>query len=226
MRRALACARDSSGMAARPQTHRPPRDGLTDGHGPLAETMREITAIEERERLHGGRQEQIATRVTSATGNVTFALLNALFFAVWVLLNLPGMPTQFDPFPFALLTMLVSLEAILLSVFVLIAANAQSRRADQRARLNMQLDAVAEREITKLIELVAQIHEHLGLEGSARSEVQEMRGKTRLQQIADHYRALEEAEEHPTPSSDGRSDTDAGGQTRAAGASRSSDGSS
>jgi uncharacterized membrane protein len=144
----------------------------------------------------------IARRVTNATGSVSFALWNAVFFVVWIVINLPGMPTQFDPFPFSFLTMVVSLEAIMLSVFVLIAENAQARRSDQRARLDMQLNAIAEREVSKLIELVADMHEHLGLEGGARAEVKEMRGKTRLQQIADHVRAMEEGENHPESQAD------------------------
>jgi uncharacterized membrane protein len=167
--------------------------GLRDGRGPLAETLREISVIEQQERQRGGLQERIAARVTDATGSVLFALLNVAFFAVWIVLNLPGMPTEFDPFPFSLLTMVVSLEAIMLSVFVLIAENAQSRRSEQRARLDMQLNAIAEREISKVIELVAQIHEHLGLEGTARAEVREMRLKTPLGRIADEVREMDEA---------------------------------
>ncbi len=52
-----------------------------------------------------------------------------------IAINLPGSPIQFDPFPFSFLTMIVSLEAIGLSIFVLISENSQAHRADRLARL-------------------------------------------------------------------------------------------
>lgn len=119
------------------------------------------------------------------TGSMLFAAINAVWFIVWIAVNLPGSPWVFDPFPFALLTMVVSLEAIGLSIFVLISENSQARRADRLARLEMQVNVIAEREITKLLDLVTDIHDQLGLAGGLTPELREMRSETRLADIAE-----------------------------------------
>jgi uncharacterized membrane protein len=68
-----------------------------------------------------------------------FLAFNAVWFAVWIAINLPGSPLQFDPFPSSFLTIVVSLEAIFLATFVLVAENAQGRAADRRARIDSLL---------------------------------------------------------------------------------------
>src|SRR3990167_9626504 len=71
---------------------------------------------------------QLADYLTAIFGSTTFLFLNALFFTLWIAVNLgkiPGVPV-FDPYPFGLLTMIVSLEAIFLSIFVLVSQNRSS----------------------------------------------------------------------------------------------------
>jgi uncharacterized membrane protein len=157
----------------------------------LEGTVREVAALEARERNKERTQDLIADRITAATGNMTFVAINVAWVAAWILLNLPDMPTQFDPFPFALLAVIIPFEAMVLAVFVLMSANAQGRRADRRARLDMQVNVLAEREVSKLIGLVAEVHEHLGLRGHVGEEVREMRGTTRLEHVAEAVEAEE-----------------------------------
>src|SRR5687768_5375419 len=137
-------------------------------------TVAELREIEERQHLRESWQERIADRITALTGSMSFVLINAVWFAVWIALNLPGMPTQFDPFPFSFLTMMVSLEAIFLAIFVLISANAQSARADHRARIDMEINVMTEREVTKLIRVIGELTQHLGLPESDDPELKEM----------------------------------------------------
>jgi uncharacterized membrane protein len=103
------------------------------------------------------------------------------------------MPTQFDPFPFSFLTMIVSLEAIFLSVFVLISANAQSARADHRARVDMEINVMTEREVTKLIRVIGELTGHLGLPESEDPELKEMMARVRVGRVAEAVEAVEEA---------------------------------
>jgi len=163
------------------------------GTGVLAETAQEVEALEAEEREREPLQERLADRITAATGTLTFVAINVIWFAAWIILNLPGMSTRFDSFPFPLLTMLVSLEAIILAVFVLISENAQSRRAERRARIDMQVNVLAEREITRLVKLVAEIHERLGLTPPPREEHSEMATPTHLDEVADALDAVAEA---------------------------------
>jgi uncharacterized membrane protein len=86
-------------------------------------------------------QNRVADRITAFSGSMTFVYLHIAWFASWVAINvglhLLGLP-RFDPFPFGLLTMIVSLEAIFLSTFVLISQNRQSQRTDIRSQLDFE----------------------------------------------------------------------------------------
>jgi uncharacterized membrane protein len=99
--------------------------------------------------------QQIADRVTAFSGSMTFVVIHLVWFAAWILANLLG-PRRFDPFPFGLLTLVVSLEAIFLSTFVLISQNRQSARSDERAKQDFETDLYSEA-LTKVI------GEHLGI---------------------------------------------------------------
>jgi uncharacterized membrane protein len=91
-------------------------------------------------------QDRVADKVTDFAGSLRFVYLHSIWFGVWVLLNvgLLGAALKFDPFPFGLLTMIVSLEAIFLSTFVMVSQNRQSARADLRARLDFETNLRAE----------------------------------------------------------------------------------
>jgi uncharacterized membrane protein len=94
--------------------------------------------IRQRRRL----QDRIADRITAFSGSMAFVYLHVLWFAVWIVLNVTGW--AFDPFPFGLLTLVVSLEAIFLSTFVMISQNRESARSDLRAKLDFETNALSE----------------------------------------------------------------------------------
>ena len=109
--------------------------------------------------------ERIAGAVTRAAGTATFAIGHLVWFVGWILLN-AGIVRRlrpFDPFPFNLPTMIVSLEAIFLSIWILISQNQMSRQADRREHLGLQLTLLAEQESTATLRLVRQIAERLGV---------------------------------------------------------------
>jgi uncharacterized membrane protein len=110
-------------------------------------------------------QERIADVITDFSGNMKFVYLHSLWFLAWILLNVGVLPIKpFDPYPFNFLTMMVSLEAIFLSTFVLISQNRMADEADSRAELDLQINLLAEREVTKLICMVDAIADKLGIE--------------------------------------------------------------
>ena len=168
----------------------------------VASTVAELKDIEADQRARMSWQEQAAERVTKLTGSGSFVVVNAAWFLLWIAVNLTGIPTQFDPFPFSLLTMLVSLEAIFLSIFVLISENAQSARADHRARVDMEINVMTEREVTKLIRIIAELTQHLGLPESEDAELRDMMQKVRVGRVA---KAVEAIEDSVSGNVDGRS---------------------
>lgn len=114
-----------------------------------------------------------------------FLSLNVLWFVVWCLWNanvIPGLHA-FDPFPFGLLTMIVSLEAILLSIFVLIAQNRAENIDQLRQEIDLQVDMIAEQELTKLLKLVSMLAEKQGIDLSGDAELQGMLAPTNIEKI-------------------------------------------
>ncbi|MEK7599656.1 MAG: DUF1003 domain-containing protein [Patescibacteria group bacterium] len=105
--------------------------------------------------------DKLADKVTAIAGSTTFLLLNVVWFAAWVAANTGtfGDDLIFDEYPFGFLTMVVSLEAIILSVFVLISQNRQSERAEIRAELDYLTDLQADTEITTLISILERLAE-------------------------------------------------------------------
>jgi uncharacterized membrane protein len=91
-------------------------------------------------------QDRVADQITSFAGSLNFVYLHSVWFGVWVLINvgLIGASAEFDKFPFGLLTMIVSLEAIFLSTFVMVSQNRQAARADVRAELDFETNLRSE----------------------------------------------------------------------------------
>ncbi len=109
--------------------------------------------------------EKISDTITNFSGTIPFLLAHIVWFTVWIGINthmVTGIPA-FDPFPFGLLTMIVSLEAIVLSVFVLLSQNRAAKIDTLRAELNLQVNLIAEEEITKTLEMLASIQKKLGI---------------------------------------------------------------
>lgn len=116
------------------------------------------------EKNHSGA-ERIADLVARVAGNTPFIILHVVWFGTWILLNLgavPAIPT-WDPFPFSFLTLVVSLEAIFLSLLVLMAQNRLTQDADKRAHLDLQINMLAEQESTATLKMLEQISHHLGI---------------------------------------------------------------
>jgi len=106
--------------------------------------------------------EKAADWVAWFSGSLQFLLVNALWFGIWISINtLPlGIPA-FDPFPFGFLTMIVSLEAIFLSCFVLISQNRQSEKDHLRSDVEYEVNVKAEMEIAHLHEKTDRMNEQV-----------------------------------------------------------------
>ena len=91
-------------------------------------------------------QDRVADVITSFAGSLQFVYLHSIWFGVWILFNigLIGASLEFDRFPFGLLTMIVSLEAIFLSTFVMVSQNRQALRAEVRNRLDFEANLRSE----------------------------------------------------------------------------------
>ena len=116
----------------------------------------------------------IADAVTRFAGSMRFVYIHLVLFGLWVVVNLGWLPLpRFDP-TFVVLAMFASVEAIFLSTFVLITQNRSAAQADRRAKLDLQINLLAEHEITRLISLAKAIADRLGVEEAADPELDEL----------------------------------------------------
>ena len=104
--------------------------------------------------------ERVADAIAAFSGSIPFLLLHAAWFVAWVAWNTLR-PGGFDPYPFGLLTMLVSLEAIFLSVFVLLSQNRQAAKDRVRSDIEYDVNVKAEMEVAALHAKMDRLHEQI-----------------------------------------------------------------
>ena len=124
-----------------------------------------IRGIEERALQARTTPERVADGIGAFCGSMTFVILHVIIFGCWIIVNLTNIPAlpHFDAYPFMLLSLAVSIEAIFLSAFVLMKQNRMSRRADARAALDLQINLLAEKEMTLVLKVLRRMSEHMGL---------------------------------------------------------------
>ena len=135
--------------------------GLTRKADELLRTRVSRNVNEEME-VHSTALLRIADWIAWFSGSMPFLILNGGWFVIWIALNtLPLGVSAFDPYPFGLLTMIVSLEAIFLSCFVLISQNRQAQKDKVRADIEYEVNIKAELEIAHLHEKTDRIYENM-----------------------------------------------------------------
>jgi uncharacterized membrane protein len=120
-------------------------DGVLDGNLFPAMTDRVTHERHAVQRLKE-KQDHLADKITAFAGSMKFVYIHAVWFAVWIIVNVGvvGQRDEFDRFPFGLLTMIVSLEAIFLSTFVMVSQNRQAARSDVRSELDFEANLRSE----------------------------------------------------------------------------------
>jgi uncharacterized membrane protein len=122
-----------------------------------------IGAIKAQHAAYRSPLERFVDRLNAVAGATPFLMVHVVWFAIWILWNtgLLGLK-KFDPYPFGFLTMVVSLEAIFLSIFVLMAQQRESAIAELREELSLQVSLRVEQEVTKTLQLVAGLYTRMG----------------------------------------------------------------
>jgi len=123
-----------------------------------------ILELEEAAKANRSEANRLADLIARFCGSMTFVWVHVVWFAGWVLANsLPGI-RHFDPFPFTFLTLVVSLEAIFLSTFILISQNHETALSERRNQLDLQINLLTEQENTKMLRMLERIAEKLECE--------------------------------------------------------------
>jgi uncharacterized membrane protein len=149
-----------------------------------------IRQLEESAKQERSRSDLVAEAIANFCGSMTFVWVHVVWFGGWILLNfVPGVP-HLDPFPFTFLTLIVSLEAIFLSTFILISQNHDTRISERRNHLDLQINLLSEQENTKMIRMLQAIADKVGAELSPDPHLQALSEETEperlIQQIEEH----------------------------------------
>jgi len=159
------------------------QQGMRGTPTPAQDNINAIVRLEQDALRERTLSDKISDAIANFVGSMSFVVIHVVWFGFWVGVN--AGPWRFDPYPFALLCMLVSLEGVLLSTFVLIKQNRMSQRADQRNHLDLQVNMLAEKEITKLLQLQRLICRRLGVsEADSDAEVVELSHATAIDNLA------------------------------------------
>ena len=129
-------------------------------------------------------QSRIADAITSFSGRMIFVYVHIIWFGIWILLNTGRFGVQpFDPFPYGLLTMVVSLEAIFLSTFVLISQNRLGEETERRADLDLHIGLLTEHELTRVLQMLDVIQDKLGIVDHENSELADLEMETKPEDV-------------------------------------------
>ena len=153
---------------------------------PTAYNVEAIAKLEHDALLERTTGERISDTVTKYIGNIGFVVFHLALFVFWAVINLNLIPgvAAFDPFPFGILTLIVSSEGVFLAIFILISQNRMSRQADRRAHLSLQVSMLAEQEMTMLLKLQQKVADHFGIDVEAvKQEAENLMEQTDVERL-------------------------------------------
>jgi uncharacterized membrane protein len=156
--------------------------------------IRDLIAARRRIERRQTRSERMAGAISRAAGSMWFAYLHVAWFGLWIGLNVAFVREPFDPFPFVLLTTVVSLEAIFLTLMVLVSQNREAKLEEQRADLDLQIDLLAEHEVTRILSQVNAIARKVGVDDACEDDIKEFEKDIRPRDL---IKALEKTEQPP-----------------------------
>jgi uncharacterized membrane protein len=124
-----------------------------------------IQALEAAEHSKASTADRLADFITAFAGSIAFVWITILLIGGWVTWNVAAPAAErIDPFPFPLLTLVLSIEAIFLAIFILMSQNRAARISDKRSHLDLQLNLLSEQENTKMLLMLERIGEAVGVE--------------------------------------------------------------
>lgn len=151
-----------------------------------------IKRLEDAAKQERTKSDLVAEVIANFCGSMTFVWVHVAWFGGWVVLNIiPGV-RHIDPFPFTFLTLVVSLEAIFLSTFILISQNHDTKISERRNHLDLQINLLSEQENTRMIEMLRAIAAKVGCEIPHGPEVESLSAETNPEELAAQIEQREE----------------------------------
>ena len=142
-----------------------------------------MVELERTAQEHRTPVDRLTDAVARVAGSTPFIVFHALWFVAWIVFNATRF--AFDPFPYSVLNLVVVLEAVFLTSVVLMTQNHMSRLADRRAHLDLQVNLLAEQELTAMLHMLHGLCTHAGVHVAIRDEhVEQLLTETDIRKIA------------------------------------------
>jgi uncharacterized membrane protein len=137
------------------------------------------------------RSDLVAETIANFCGSMIFVWVHVVWFGIWILINvMPGIK-HVDPFPFTFLTLVVSLEAIFLSTFILISQNHDTKISERRNHLDLQINLLSEQENTRMLGMLQAIADKIGADLSHDPHLEQLRQETQPEKLAEQIEQRE-----------------------------------
>ena len=151
------------------------------------ENIEIIKKIEEEFDSHRSLSDFIGDSIGGAASNIIFVLVHLVGITSWIVINTHHFPNikPFDPYPFSLLSFMITTESVFLFMFVLIKQNRMNRRAEQRSHLNLQIALLVEQELTKVLQIVEKVNQSTGAPESSDMKTKELSKETDVGTLAE-----------------------------------------
>jgi uncharacterized membrane protein len=150
-----------------------------------AENVDAILRLEREAHRHRSKLDEVADRVSRFGSSTGFLVVHVVWFSFWIAFNTLVGKQAFDPYPFTFLTLVVSLEAIFLSSFILISQRHEARISERRNQLDLQINLLTEQENTKQLQLLQRIAAALGVEDHDDPSLRVLEEATRPEKLAE-----------------------------------------
>jgi uncharacterized membrane protein len=182
--------------AVQPPTDDPSPDA-TGMSSVVHRNIRSLMQVRRREQQARSRSEKIADGVTWFAGSMWCVYAHAVLFVGWIFINLGWLRgvRPFDPFPFVMLAMIASVEAIFLSTFILISQNRMQKMAERRAELDLQISLLSEHELTRAITLLDQMARQFQVPRPPEHELEEIKRDVSPTRVAEEIIKAEQSTE-------------------------------
>ncbi len=149
----------------------------------IERNIRTIYALREKAIRSRSLQNRVADAITTFSGSVTFVYVHIAWFSTWIAFNSGRMGVRpFDPFPYGLLTLIVSLEAIFLATFVLLSQNRLGEETERRADLGLHIGLLSEHELTRVLQMLDAIQKKLDID-DANCDLADLEMETRPEDV-------------------------------------------
>jgi len=179
---------------------------------PAKDNIRAIIDLERQAQARARWPDRISDAISAFAGSLWFVLVHLAAFTGWALWNaLAPVTLRFDPYPYGLLTFIVSMEGVLIATFVLIAQNRMAAQSDRRDHLNLQVDLLAEQEMTLMLRMLRRLCERFDVQPDTAEETR----AAKLGEETNVYELMQSLErELPGTETDGSADSSQPGVER------------